>query len=268
MIHAIAYSGGKDSTALLLWARERGLPYRAIFCDTGWEHPLTMAYIETINRTVLGGELVTIRSDKYAGMEDLVTKKGWVPTTRSRFCTDNLKIIPMAAWAKAQPDDVTIYQGIRADESKARAILPEREWSDTYDAWVERPLLQWTAQDCFAIIKRHGLEPNPLYTLGARRVGCFPCVMVTHGELKRMNLTLPEVWDRAEALEQASTGRQFFRPDYIPTRFQTGVIAHGPFAGQPYPTVADVRKYLATANMNLFENEETPSCLSVYNLCE
>lgn len=265
MKHIVAFSGGKDSTALLLWAKERGLTFTAVFCDTGWEHPLTMAYIEEINQKVLGGGLVILRSVQYAGMEALVAMKGRVPSAKARFCTEHLKIKPMVTWLATQEVEVTVYQGIRADESTSRGLLPLREWSSVYDAWVERPLLRWTAQDCFAVIKKHGLEPNPLYRLGAGRVGCFPCVMVNHSEMKRVSLTLPEVWDRAEVLERAAKGRSFFPPNYIPTRFQTG---HDPTSGKSYPTVADVRSYLATANMGLFDREAVPTCLSIYNLCE
>ena len=32
------------------------------------------------------------------------------------------------------------------------------------------------------------MKPNPLYLLGAGRVGCFPCVLVNHRELKALSL--------------------------------------------------------------------------------
>lgn len=56
MIRIVQFSGGKDSTALVLWAREHfGDAFLPLFCDTGWEHPLTTAYIDKINQTLLGG---------------------------------------------------------------------------------------------------------------------------------------------------------------------------------------------------------------------
>lgn len=73
----VAYSGGKDSQASLLWAVERfNKKYiEAVFCDTGWEHPETYAHIIKTT-TDLGVKLVTVKSKKFDGMIGLATKKG------------------------------------------------------------------------------------------------------------------------------------------------------------------------------------------------
>ena len=39
-------SGGKDSTAMCLHLKELGIPYRAVFMDTGWEHEDVYRYLE------------------------------------------------------------------------------------------------------------------------------------------------------------------------------------------------------------------------------
>ena len=52
MKHIGCLSGGKDSTALMLWMRENigvsGVDWTPVTCDTGWEHPLTYAYLEML----------------------------------------------------------------------------------------------------------------------------------------------------------------------------------------------------------------------------
>ena len=264
----VQFSGGKDSTALVLWAREHfGDTFLPLFCDTGWEHPLTMAYIDHINTTVLGGRLVTVRSAKYADMVDLVTKKGRVPSATARFCTEELKILPTRDFLRTLSDEPTVYQGIRASESKPRKDAGPRVWSDVYDCWVMRPLLRWSAEQVFALHRRHGVEPNPLYKLGAGRVGCFPCINVNLGELKRVGQTLPEIWERAATLERAAT-RTFFPPKYIPVRF---CRTRDEATGVPIPMIDEVRAYVhgaTEAQLALFDTGRPSGFVSVYNLCE
>jgi len=269
MTHIVQFSGGKDSTALVLWAKEQGWPFTAVFCDTGWEHPLTYAYVQHINETQLDGKLVTLSSTKYpGGMRELVLYKKRPPSTRARFCTEELKVKPFSAWLAAQEfDEVLVYQGIRAAESLSRKLAGRRVWNDLFDAWVERPLFDWTADDVFSMHDKYGVDPNPLYKMGAGRVGCFPCIMLNHGELRRLSYTAPEVWDRAAELE-AVTGRSFFHAHYIPERFCSQL---DPKSGVRYPLVADVRAYLMDADeaqIRLWDKEPATQCLSVYNLCE
>jgi len=265
MMNIIAYSGGKDSTALLCWAKDQGMKFTAVFCDTGWEHPGTYKYVAEINKCLLDGKLVTLQPKNYDGMADLVQKKKRVPSARARFCTQELKIFPMADYLKTLDDgEITVYQGIRADESVRRAMMPKREWDDFFDAYVERPLLDWSAKDCFDLMEKHLIPPNPLYLKGCKRVGCFPCVMISHRELKNLTSSMPEVWSRIDHLEQLS-GRSFFPPNYIPNRFHSGFDLK---SQKSFPTAEDVKNYLDDSDQLRLWPEDPSTCMSVYNLCE
>lgn len=55
--HFVSVSGGKDSTATYLLAIERGMPFRAIFADTGNEHPTTLDYVRGLARQCGGPEI-------------------------------------------------------------------------------------------------------------------------------------------------------------------------------------------------------------------
>ncbi|MGH8099674.1 MAG: phosphoadenosine phosphosulfate reductase family protein, partial [Chthoniobacterales bacterium] len=174
MKHIGCFSGGKDSTALMLWmCDELGTPgeqWTPVFCDTGWEHPITYAYIEEINLTILAKTLVTLKPT-IGTMRDLVQIKGRVPSAKARFCTENLKTEPMKEWLTSINDDFTVYQGIRRDESYTRSLMCAVEFSDIYDCKVVRPLFHWSARECFELAALHGVRPNPLYLMGASRVG-------------------------------------------------------------------------------------------------
>lgn len=275
MIHVVQFSGGKDSTALVLWAKENLPEFTAVFFDTGWEHPLTYEYVQHINETQLGGRLVTVKSTKYDGLADLSAKRKIVPSVRMRFCTQELKVKPFAAWMDEQEfDEATVYQGIRADESHARSQMPRRVWESLYGAWIERPLFDWSAGDVFAIHAKHGVDPNPLYTMGCKRVGCFPCIMVNKGELRRLSKTMPDVWDQIRKVEDAvGEGRGFFRTDFIPERFHDAEYHEAGKNGIPksgtYATWQAVKFYIERPDApRLWDDEEPTKCLSVYNLCE
>ena len=272
MIHVVQFSGGKDSTALVLWAREEfgAEGFVSMFCDTGWEHPLTLAYVEHINRRLLRGRLHVVRTEKFTGMVNLIQVKKRVPSATARFCTDELKTTPSVPFVRAlmdeAGDEATVYQGVRADESARRRAAGRRFWSDTYDCWIERPLYDWTAEKVFAMHDKHGVEPNPLYKMGAGRVGCFPCVLVNHTELRRLSQTMPEIWDRMAELEAAAAaGRTFFPPDYIPERFCT---RRDQATGRRIPTLEDVRAYVTQPNQPAFWDDESRHCMSIYNQCE
>lgn len=269
MTHVICFSGGKDSAALLCVAEETFDSYFVAICNTHWEHEITEQYwLEILAQLKrCSGHKILSNPDYPNGMRDLVQIKGRVPSAKARFCTDKLKIVPMQEWLKTLDDEFTVYQGIRRDESESRMKMEPREWSDIYDCYVERPLFYWSAEQCFEKIKAFGLRPNPLYLLGASRVGCFPCVLINHRELKAYlsNPSLSALLKERIFELEALCGRTFFPPNYIPKRFHTG---HDPKSGKTFCWAVDVFKYIESVDENQLPMLPVRSCMSVYNLCE
>lgn len=120
----VTFSGGKDSLAALLWVREHITKnFTTVFCDTGWEHPLTYEYINRI-ADKLHLDLVTLKSKKYDGMVDLARQKKRWASTRARFCTIELKTKPTIDYVLDEvQDNMLMIQGIRGAESPARAKM-------------------------------------------------------------------------------------------------------------------------------------------------
>ena len=266
----------------------------AVFCDTGWEHEQTYNHIiETT--TSLGVELITLKSKKYDGMVDLSIKKKRFPSTMARFCTSELKSIPMIDWVLEQNDHLLIIQGIRKDESLSRSKMEEncrffkyyfnpykldkngkpkyhtyrkneiQKWIEKYDDSVLRPVFEWSGQDVIDYIIENGQKPNPLYYKGANRVGCFPCIMSSKKELKAMIELTPEWIDKVNEAEIRAKS-SFFPPTYIPKRF----CSQTSDKGQKYPNVNDIVNYLSESTLKLFEDDKTinKSCMSFYGICE
>ena len=201
----VSVSGGKDSTAVCLLLQGAGIPFRAVHMDTDWEHEATERYV----RDYLPGVIGPIEVTGYeGGMRALVRKKGMFPARTRRFCTTELKVKPFAAYLRNLQDageDPVNAVGIRRAESKARSESPEWEWHDAFDCEVWRPLVYWSYEDVIEIHQRHGVQPNPLYLLGAERVGCWPCIFARKSEIRMLADLDPERIDQIEALESEVT---------------------------------------------------------------
>ena len=285
----VQFSGGKDSQACLIKAvNDYGKDkVTAVFCDVGWEHADTYTHIHNVCEQ-LGVELITLKSKKYKDFVDMSIKKGRFPSSQRRFCTSELKVIPMIDYILSQDDSFIIIQGIRAKESKARAgynvecsyfkeyfnsevkgLYHKKtvlEWCKAHDASVLRPIFHWSAQEVIDYILANGQRPNPLYERGFARVGCFPCIMCRKREIQ---LISKDKWAAQRLIdaerkmkEETEKGSTFFSSGYIPARFCSN--------GQ-YPTVQEVFKYVNRndAQLDMFEPKGGYSCMSLYHgLCE
>lgn len=176
-------SGGKDSAAMCLHLAELGIEHDRIFMDTGWEHAKTYEYLRGPLTEKLG-PIIELRGEH--DFVALARRKAMFPSRVTRFCTVELKVRPAQAYFKkraASGEDVVNAVGIRRAESRARSQMKEWEWSDSFDCDVWRPLVTWSEADVRAIHARHDLDMNPLYAMGASRVGCWPCIHARKAEI-------------------------------------------------------------------------------------
>lgn len=287
----VTFSGGKDSLAALLWVREHITQnFTTVFCETGWDHPSTYDYINRI-ADKLHLDLVTLKSKKYDGMVDLARHKKRWPSARARFCTEELKTIPMIDYILDTVGDHTlIVQGIRAAESPARAAMTKqctyfkyyfepygydkngkprrysyrkkevRLFREKFADDLLRPVFDWSAQQVIDYILAAGLEPNPLYRMGYKRVGCWPCVMANQREILNISRQSPERIEEIAAIERE------LRSSF----FSSKIPVHAIKSGKTYPLIDDVVRYVQWQNAtgSLFDDDTATSCMSFYGLCE
>lgn len=228
-IYSVGISGGKDSTAVLLWMlHESGIPkekINATFCDTGNEHDWTYAHVKLLSETL--HPIQVLKPER--GFFELADHKKRFPSTKTRFCTQFLKIYPSQDHVqrlRAEGYNVISVSGVRADESEERKNQPEWDYSGTLLCHQWRPLIRWTIKDVLAIHEKYGVPLNPLYGIGAQRVGCWPCIMSRKSEIRIIAQKFPERIAEIREAENAfekKYGRysSFFPRNAVPERFRT-----------------------------------------------
>ena len=88
----VPLSGGKDSTALAIYLRDRIPDLEYVFCDTGEELPETYDYLEKLE-VYLGKEINRLHANQ--SFEDMLKARGgFLPSGQVRWCTEYLKIKP------------------------------------------------------------------------------------------------------------------------------------------------------------------------------
>ena len=143
----VAFSGGKDSTAMVLRLHELGRPFRMIYTPTGNELPDVARHIEAVS-AIVRRKVTRISAPS---LEQLIHEQQCLPNWRMRWCTRMIKIEPCRRWLDENPD--TLAVGLRADEegragatySSANKIrYPLREWN-------------WGLDEVLRCCERHGV---------------------------------------------------------------------------------------------------------------
>lgn len=253
----VGVSGGKDSTALLLWLVKEFFPANnispdkliATFADTKWEAWQTYEYVHRISKEI--HPVIWLESE---GVLELSRRKQRFPSTKARFCTQELKLEPAKIFMEKLAGKILSLNGMRRDESKNRSKLNFfGEWMETYHGFPEwRPLLDWKVEDVFLFHRKHNFTRNPLYDLGFERVGCMPCIMSTKGEIRLMASLFPERVNLIRDAENNMTGfngfNSFFHKKTVPLRYRSKAIKTKAGTTEMVPTIDDVVAWSRTAD--------------------
>lgn len=124
---------------------------------------------------------------------DLCMWKGRFPSRKAQFCTQELKrdmAVGFQLNLMEAGHRVVSWQGVRRDESENRKNAKKVERVGR-GLWIMRPIVEWTAEQAFALATARGIAHNPLYRQGMTRVGCMPCINVNKGELRAIALRFP-----------------------------------------------------------------------------
>lgn len=205
-------SGGKDSSALLLWIKAHypSNPITAIYNDTGFEHPGVLQYIKNMASQV-DVPLVVLGSQ---GLLNIVEARGMVPGFGCRYCTRALKMNPAAKWIRQnfQSGKVVNCFGFRSEESPVRA---KKEVLTPYDDLCTRnrevlnfaPLLDWKTYDVVNMVESQGFKLFPTYEY-LSRLSCRYCFLAGKRDRDATRMNDPEAFeivsDLMETLREAT----------------------------------------------------------------
>lgn len=193
--HILGLSGGKDSTALAYFMRkhypEREIEY--FFCDTHKELPETYDYLNLIEARL---RIKIHYLEAARGFDHWLDVYGGVlPSPQVRWCTKQIKIIPLEKWVG--DDDVISYVAIRADEQRDGYVSTKPNIKPEFPFKDHRKV----KADILAYLEESGLG-LPSYYEWRSRSGCYFCFFQRKYEWVMLHETHPDLFDRAVQYEQ------------------------------------------------------------------
>jgi len=194
--HILSLSGGKDSTALAIYMRDRVPEMEYVFMDTGKELPETYEYIDKLE-AYLGKPIERLNPDRPFD-HWLQVYKGVLPDPRTRWCTRKLKLEPFERYVG---DDPCInYVGIRADEAQRKGYISTKPNIITRYPFIEDGI---TKEDVFRILEESGLG-LPDYYRWRSRSGCFFCFFQQKIEWIGLWENHPDLFEEAASYEKVA----------------------------------------------------------------
>lgn len=221
----VSFSGGKDSTAMLLRMIELDEHIdEVVCCDTYKEFPAMYRHIEKVKKVVedAGIKFTMLRSEKsfdYLMFEHQVKPRAntikantqgysW-PDPRNRWCTAKLKVDIINRYLRELKKHHEVIQcvGIALDETHRLERKNNRQDNHRH------PLIEWgwTEENCLDYCYSMGFDWEGLYELFGR-VSCWCCPLQPLEELRKLRKHFPEKWEELRDMDRR-TWRQF-RADY------------------------------------------------------
>jgi len=228
MKYVVGYSGGADSQVALDLALQQYDDVEIVFIDTSLEFPETHATVEATAK-YYNMDIRVLRAGK-TFEEYLADFGGMYPSWRRRWCQERLKERPLRRYINSLMKElryhvvqkeaggssqqscssppITVIDGIRRDESNARAKRSPLELHRSGKWNIEHTIFNWSRENVFNHIKIHELPLNPLYGMGYSRVSCWFCPFTPKADNILVRKTHPKLYEKALEWESLY-GRRF-----------------------------------------------------------
>ena len=210
--HLLGLSGGKDSSALAIYMRDRVPEMEYFFTDTGKELPETYEFLNRLE-VFLGKPIDRLNMDADSSKNRdfdhwLTLYGGLLPSSQVRWCTVNLKIRPFEE--HVGEDKAYHYIAIRADEDRVGYKPPQT--SSFRNIEPKYPFKEdgITKEDVYRILEESGLG-MPNYYKWRTRSGCYFCFFQRKSEWVGLLEQHPDLFELAKEYEKfnTETGERF-----------------------------------------------------------
>ena len=192
--HICGISGGKDSSALAVYLRDKVSEMEYFFCDTGAELPETYEYLTRLE-VILGKPIIRLNAQR--GFDHwFEVFRGALPSPQMRWCTKNMKIKPIENWIGEMP--AISYVAIRADESNRKGHISKKPNIQTRFPFVEDGIEH---DGVMQILTDVGIG-LPAYYEWRTRSGCYFCFYQRKTEWIGLADRHPDLFERAVAIER------------------------------------------------------------------
>lgn len=174
---AIVSSFGADSSVLLHLVAQVDPSMPVYFLETGKHFPETLAYVETLKKTLGLINVHAIHPNADDVMRFDPTGDLW--ETDPDSCCHIRKTEPLEPVTEQYGGWVT---GRKRYQTKERGVLPHFELTSD-DRIKVNPLAYFSDADVIEYRQKHNLPEHPLYAKGYKSIGCAPCTSaVAEGE--------------------------------------------------------------------------------------
>lgn len=184
---AFQFSGGKDSTALLMSMREFWDMLTVYHLDTGDMHPETSAVVEQVSKMV--PKFVRVQSDVFSVKTQFGLPSDIIPWTSTAAahamnsgstvlmqdrvsCCYRTTMLPLHQ--RMKDDGVTLIIRGQKNRDSLKGTLFSGDVMDGFEFLY--PASDWTDEQCFQIMRDHGIPVPRYYTEGLVHSGdCMGC---------------------------------------------------------------------------------------------
>jgi 3'-phosphoadenosine 5'-phosphosulfate sulfotransferase (PAPS reductase)/FAD synthetase len=205
----VLFSGGQDSLCLLHYldslAKKINKQITALHADTTAGFPEVEQYVQDVCHQLKIPLAIVYPQQNYFDL----AKKWGIPSAKSRWCCETLKVAPIRRYLSQINDEIVIFDGIRAEESYIRATYLPIWYHPAFRCISVSPLFHWSNARVEEYIESKALPVSPAAALNTS-AECWCGAYKARKDFEALLKIHPEIFDKLVEVEKAQKGKYTF----------------------------------------------------------